>query len=183
MANPKSYIGVIKHYQDKDKTIREYYEYLPSLIDDDYPFDVALSYLFARLELAQNMTIYCGIRKQHRTDVDLTDIAVENWDTTKETFESKFELVFGKPIPTTILAQRKDAQKARNNVMHGKSVDEASKRKAIADVLDYSESLNKFVQAQADFEPFGKLTGITGAASALDASTSRFVLRGMGFSM
>jgi len=183
MTTPKSYKGILKHFHAKDKVIQQFMEHLPSLLESNYPFDVALSYLFSRLELGQNIIIYASIRKKYKTDTRVTEVAIENWDSTKDTFESRFEIVFGKPVPTAIMAAKKAAQRVRNKVMHGKSVSEPEKRAAIAEGLDYAQSLNTLVMSELRFEPFGKITGITGAAPAMDASATRFLLKGMGFNI
>ena len=60
---------------------------------------------------------------------------------------------------------------------------EAEKRKAIALVLDYSGELDDLVQSLGGFRPFGDMRGFSGAASKLDARTTRWMLKGMGFTI
>ena len=180
MAAPKSYIGVVKHFKAKSKEIRDYFEHVPSLVQS-YPFDIGLSYMFARLEAAQHTVIYGGAVKIHRCSTTLASAAVDNWRITREDFLTKFKVVLGKDLPTNIQNLIKHAETVRDNILHGKNVNEPDKRQAISDILDYSEELNAIVRKEAGFAPFGDLRGFKGAASALDDSTSRWVLKGMGF--
>ena len=52
MVEPKSYIGVLKHFDSKEDDTRNYYVCLPNLVRDDYPFEIAIAYVFIRLEQA-----------------------------------------------------------------------------------------------------------------------------------
>ena len=81
--------------------------------------------------------------------------------------------------PETI-AKIESAQKTRNKILHGKTVSDADKRRAIISILEYAEAFNEEVSAVAGFRPFGSLQGFRGAAQSLDKSTSRWVLKGIG---
>lgn len=183
-AIPKSYKGVISYFKSKPKKIRDYYEFLPSLVEV-YPYDISLSYLFSQLELAQNMLIYCGILKIHKTERTLTMKAIQNWHISREGFLDKFETVFGEKLDENVNRKIAAAQKIRDNIMHGKNVTEAQKREAIVGVLEYSKALDDFVynDTKGKFRPFGDLRGFKGATTPLDKQTTRWVLLGMGFSL
>lgn len=49
------------------------------------------------------------------------------------------------------------------------------------DILDYATGFNDFVYGIAGLRPFGQLKGFKGRAASLEKSTSRWVLRGVGF--
>jgi hypothetical protein len=61
-------------------------------------------------------------------------------------------------------------------------VTEADKRKAALDLIHYAEMFNNKMQEIAGFRPFGSLQGFKGRGQSLDKSTSRWVLKGIGFS-
>lgn len=94
-----------------------------------------------------------------------------------------FKHVFGKPIEGSVRGSLKEAEKVRDKVMHGKRPLDINIRMAIVQVLEFAQSYNKFVNDIAGFKPFGDLRGIKGRAAALDKSTTRWVLKGMGFSL
>jgi len=182
MEQPKTYRAIVNRYKGSSKEIQKYFEYLPSLIEK-FPLEISLSYLFARVELAQNMMLYCGAVKLHKTHNDPTWNIVMSQHMTREQFKTLFEAVFGQPLPKNIVAKIQNAEKIRDRVMHGKIVGQQDQRDAIANVLLYAEALNEFIYNLAKFKPFGKLQGYKGRLKPLDAKTSRLVLKGLGFPM
>lgn len=176
----KSFIGLKKKYDGSPKKVRDYFPHFVEL-SKDFPYDVALSYVFARLELAQNMTLYCGIVKIHRAEATLARNVVDAHHMTREEFREKVKVVYGKAIPASTTAKLDKAEKIRDKVMHGKSCTDADKRNALASVLEYAAEVNAFFKKEAGIEPFGDLRGFKGRAGSLDKNTTRWILRGMGF--
>ena len=177
---PGNRAGIVKRLGSLTPEIQKYFEHLPKLLEE-FPLEVALAYAFARVELAQNMTLYGGIIKLHRGNAELSKNAVNTHHLTREGFEDLFSHVFGKAIKSTVLSALKEAEKVRDKVMHGKNPSEKNIRMAIVRVLEFAESYNEFVNSVAGFKPFDDLRGIKGRATALDKSTTRWVLKGMGF--
>ena len=147
----------------------------------DFPLEVALSYIFSRVEFAHNMTLYCGIVKLHRAEPSMARAAVDTQHMTRQQFRDKFQAIYGAPIsePTTRLI--KSAEAVRDKVMHGKTTTEKVRRGAIDHVLEYANRLNAEVLKLGGPMPFGDLRGFKGRGEALDSSTTRWVLKGMGF--
>jgi hypothetical protein len=56
-------------------------------------------------------------------------------------------------------------------------------REAHIDVIEYAEALNEDIEEIAGFSPFGDLRGFKGRAEPLDNSTSRWLLKGLGFNI
>jgi len=180
MSTVKSKPGLLNRFHNAPKPVRDYFTHLPGLVES-FPLDVALSYVFGQVELAQNMTLYCGIVKLHKADGPLTRSAIDAHHMTRKEFREKFAVVFGSPIPDLVSSTLGKAEGVRDRVMHGKGASNADKRNAVANVIDYAEKLNDHVNGIARFRPFGDLRGFKGAAKALDKSTTRWVLKGMGF--
>jgi len=172
--------SITKVYDELPSEIKKYFEHLPKLIEE-FPLEVVLSYLFTKLEVAQNNTIYCGIVKLHKTDSVLTRSAIEKWHITRDGFQEKCKVVFSKQIPKQAYSYIKSAGSVRDDIMHGKSVSDQKKRAAITIVLLYAILFNNFVEKQAGFKPFSNLKGFKGRAKTLDKSTSRWILKGMDF--
>ncbi|MGH9365038.1 MAG: hypothetical protein ACRD1B_07220 [Thermoanaerobaculia bacterium] len=182
MGAVKSKPGLLNRFNTAPAEVRGYFEHLPRLIQD-FPLDVCLSYVFAQLERAQNMTLYCGVVKLHRAESGLAKTAIDVHHMTRPEFKTKFETVFEKAIPKATSDLLEKAEEARDRVMHGKQGTDDEKRNAIANVLDYAEAINQFVSGMASFKPFGDLRGFKGAAQSLDKSTTRWLLKGMGFTI
>jgi hypothetical protein len=176
----KARAGLLKRFNSAPKEVRDYFTHLPKLVAG-FPLDVVLSYVFSQVELAQNMTLYCGIVKIRKAESTLARSAIDAHHMTRADFREKFSVVFGKTIPSSIVDVLTKAEKIRDRVMHGKNTSDSDKRNAVANVLEYAEKLNKHVQGVASFRPFGDLRGFKGAARSLDKSTTRWMLKGMDF--
>lgn len=177
----KSKPGLLKFYKDCPETVRKYFGHLPRLVEE-FPLDVALAYVFAQVEAAHIMALYCGVVKIHKCDKDVARQCIRSHHMTRAEFRKSFELIYGKAIPDGTLALATRAEAVRDQVMHGKPTSDDQKRNGIAHALQYAVELNVLAVKHGGPAPFGNLKGFKGAAKGLPKSTSRWVLRGMGFS-
>lgn len=174
--------GLRNLFDGFDENVKGYYSEFRALVDSQFSLDVVLAYSFFRLEQGQRTALYCGARKLHKTDSDLTWRAIDGQHMTRDAFQKYFQTVFGTALPRTVQELIEPAEDIRDRLMHGRGLDESNLREAISRVLQYSSALNDFIQGQAGFRPFiGDLRGFVGRLEALDASTSRWILKGMGF--
>jgi len=171
--------GILKRYNALPGEIKTYFVHFPKLAQE-FPWDVSISYMFSLIELAHNMTIYCGVVKLHRVNNSLARAAVNNHHMTRDGFRDLYKTIFGKPIKTPLTEKLVEAEKTRDFILHGKNVSEEKKRKAIVDILEYAVEFNNAVNEIAGFKPFGSLQGFKGRAESLDKSTSRWILKGVG---
>ena len=181
MPVPGSWRGMVNEYNALPDELHAYFTHFPGLAEN-YPWDVVIAYLYSSVELAQNMTIYCGVVKCHRVNSELARKAIDTQHMTRKGFKDLYKAIFGKAIPSTIASKLDHAEETRDRILHGKTVTEADKRKAVYDILHYAKDFNDKVNAIAGFKPFGSLQGFKGRGQALDKATSRWVLKGMGFS-
>lgn len=129
------------------------------------------------------MTIYCGVVKLHKVDPGLARGAVDRHHLGRKGFYALYETVYGAKIPTAACDLLERAETVRDKIMHGKTVTEADKRKAIVDVLAFAEQLDDKTYQLGQIRPFGDLRGFKGRAVALDKSTSRWILKGMNLAV
>ncbi len=176
----RSLKGLLAKYDAAPGRVRAYFPHFKQLAED-FPYDVVLAYVFGQVELAQNMTLYCGIVKLHRADASLARKVVDSHHMTRPGFREKVKVVYGTPIPADITAKLDRAEKTRDKVMHGKACTDAEKRNALGYVLEYAEDLNAHLEELAGIQPFGDLRGFKGRAKSLDKKTTRWILKGMGF--
>ncbi|MAT40100.1 MAG: hypothetical protein CL946_10910 [Ectothiorhodospiraceae bacterium] len=176
----KSKPGLRKAFSASPKELQDYFEHIPKLLDD-FPMHVCLAYVFSRLELGQNMALYCGAVRIHKVNAEVASNAVGTQHLTRKNFVSLYKTVFDVDIPTAAHADLKSAETTRDMVMHGKKPTDGKIRNAIARVLEYAEEINKQLNAQHGLKPFGDLRGFAGKSKKLDKRTSRFLLKGMGF--
>ena len=178
----KSKKGLLKACNGCSKEVGEYFEHIPSLIEG-YPLDVVLAYAFARLELGQNMALYCGAVKVHRANAELAIRAVSTHHMKREGFVALYETVFGFGLPTVAAKALKTGEDTRDAIMHGKPATDDRLRNAVARVLEYAEAINGQLHKKHGLKPFGKLKGFAGASKKLSKETTRFMLKGMGFTL
>lgn len=172
---------MVNEYNALPEEVRNYFSHFPGLAKN-YPWDVVIAYLYSKVELAQNMTIYCGVVKMHKINSDLAKKAIDTQHMTRKGFKDLYKAIFGAAIPNAIASRLDHAEETRDRIVHGKTVTEAAKRKAVYDILQYASEFNDRVSDKAGFRPFGSLQGFKGRGQALDKATSRWVLKGMGFS-
>ena len=85
----------------------------------------------------------------------------------------------GRAHPTRL----REAENTRDAIMHGKTTTDDKIRNAIARVLEYAEEVNKQLEEKHTLKPFGKLQGVTSKTKKLDKRTTRYLLKGMGFTI
>jgi hypothetical protein len=154
-----------------------------TLIDSSFSLEVVLAYTFLRLEQGQHMALYCGARRQHKTDGELTWRAIDSQHMIRDGFHRFFETIFGAPLTQDVRDIISPAEKIRDRLMHGKGLNDAELREAISRTLHYADHINRFLDARGvGFRPFcGDLRGFVGRLEAMDTATSRWILKGMGF--
>ena len=183
MAKPiKTKIGLLKVLNSCSDSVQSYFEHLPKLLDD-FPLEVTLAYCFARLELGQNMALYCGAVKLHRANAEIASSVVSTHRMDRKGFLKLYETVYGFEPPEAAGTSLKTAENTRDTLMHGKKPSVDSLRNAIARVLEYSDAMNSQLNARRGLRPFGDLRGFAGKAKKLDRRTTVFMLRGMGFNL
>ncbi len=180
MEKIKSKPGLLNFYRSSPVEVQQYFFHLPKLIEQ-FPLDVVLSYIFARVELAHNMALYCGIVKLHKANAELTYRAVQAHHMTRKEFRSQYQIVYGKSIPDATCLLLTHAEAVRDRVMHGKVAPDDQIRNAAAHVLAYAAAINEFTATNDGPKPFGDLRGFKGAAQSLEKGTTHWVLKGMGF--
>lgn len=178
----KSKKGLLKAYHDCSEEVREFFEHIPALVEE-YPMDVCLAYVFSRMELGQNMALYCGAVKLFRANSEVTKSAVGTHHMTREGFVKLYKTIYGVDLPETAAKDLKVAETTRDRIMHGKNATDDKIRNAIARVLEYAEEVNLQLSSKSKIKPFGPLNGFSGRAKKLDQKTTRYMLKGMGFSI
>lgn len=178
---PGSWRGVRNLFDAAPNEITDYFEPIPQMIGE-YPWDVSIAYAFSLLEKSHNRALYAGCVKLHRADPQIAQRFVDKQHMTRQSFQTLFKHVFGGSMPADLVDVLKQAEKVRDRIIHGKTVPETEKRKALVAVLLYAEGLDSFIAQRAGFRPFTKdMRGYTGRRSALDKSTTAWLMKGLGF--
>lgn len=184
MEIAKSRKGLRNLYNDRPAEVQKFFADFPALVDSSFPLDILLAYVFFRMEQGQHLSLYCGARKLHKTDSELTWKALDLHHLTRDGFKELFHTIYGFKIDKTTLDCIEKAENFRDKMMHGKMVQEKDEREAISRVLHYAERMNNLISSKqkAGFKPFsGNLKGFVGRLESLDQATTRWILKGMGF--
>lgn len=176
--------GLQDVYTSMPDEVQAFFSDLPALINSDFSLNIALAYMFFRIEQGQRQMLYYGARKLHRTESQLTWKIVDSQHLTRDAIKEKFEIIYGFPISDTANQYIKEAEGVRNALMHGQKPIEAKQREAICKVMYYAEEMNEHIAGKLNFRPFtGDQRGIVGRREFLDKSTTRWILKGMGFKL
>lgn len=179
---PAQYRTVLQAFNRLDKGVRNYLQDVESLIEEKQ-YGIALAYGFALTERVEHTALYGGLIKTHRCDTGLAWKSLDSLHVTREKMRQLLRDVFKAPLPKTVSSLRKVAEDVRDRFVHGKEVPDKDHRVALVALLKYAEGLNAHIQKQGGFSPFRSLQGIKGRAKALDRSTTRWVLKGIGFDL
>lgn len=183
MGVPKSYKGVLKLYESQPDELKKYFGHLSLLINADMPYDIALAYLFSRVERAHRRSIYCGVIRRYSANSELTDEIVRKEHLTRDGFKQLFKVIFDAEFPEALAELIGHAEDMRDTGMHGGETTESQMRQAIHDIFEYAKLFNAVVYELAGFTPFGDLRGFKGRQENLDKATTRMILKGIGFSI
>lgn len=178
MTVPKTYKSIIERFKQAPEEIQEYFTPSIDLIEK-YPWQVSLAYMFSCLETAQNMALYCGVVKIHKAHSEVAWKAINSLHITRQGYRDIYKTVFGKSLKKEIIEKIVEAEKIRDNVMHGKDVTQEEMRTAVLRIIEYSELYNDYTYKLAGFKPFGNLKGFKGRAEPLNKSTTMWILKGM----
>jgi len=180
MARIPSYKALLKLHESLPAEVSGHFSHVPKLIES-FPYEVALAYSFLKIEQAQNRALYGGVVKVHRGEADFVRRVMNFQHLTRDRFKEIYKNVFGVALAKATTDKLNTAEKIRDRVIHGKSVDDNEMREAIADCLEYACLFNADVSACAGFKPFGNMRGFKGRADSLDKRTTKWVMRGLGF--
>lgn len=176
----KSYKGLLKQLQDMPEETRAYLSRLENLLAGSQDFDVALAYVFMKLEEGNHRALKCGLVRLLKCDSAKTDEALSQQHFTRPYFRTVFKNVLGKPLPKEALEALEAAEKTRDRLIHGKGVGAATLREAISQALIYIEIMGDFVKERTQKNPCGDLRGLKGRAILLEPVPSYWVLKGVG---
>ncbi len=182
MTVPSTYKGVISRYKSCPEDIRKFYEAFEDLVND-YTYEVSIAYCFLKLEQAYNRTLYGGVRKMRKVHTEIARSVIDKQHLTRDGFIKLYKNVYGKTLPDTLVRKIKFAEKIRDRIIHGKKVEDKDARKCLVDILAFSEGLESEVKSIASFSPYADMRGLTGKSTSLDKTTSRWVMKGVGFAV
>lgn len=178
---PGNWRGVRNKLEGAPDNVRWYFQPTEELIER-HSWEVSLSYLYAKVEEAHLMSIYCGAVKLHKTDAEMARDAVRRFENRRPQFQEVFVNVYSAKIPQWLRAKLEKAQKVRDLVLHGKAKDVpgSDRRMAVAAIIEYAKGFNELCLEKGGPQPFGRLQGFKGRKKTLNKATSRLILKGIG---
>ncbi len=147
---------------------KEYLNLIPLIIDisnnvsrnkDKDIFDILIAYLFIKVEHGQRRIFYGLAINRHNVNKHAASVIIKKWHIDQIDFIILYRILSGKRINQKILGHKKKAADVRNDIFHGKIVDDADKAMAIKAILDYIGELNEHVLQKYKFKPFGNMKG------------------------
>lgn len=183
MTKPASYIGVQKRFASCSAAVQGFFSEFAALLDQGFSYHVIIAYVYLCTEQAHNRALYAAVVKLHQADASMAASILNRQHLTRDGFTELYARVFGCELPQDTQGLLAKADEIRDRIMHGKPVTDAEVRAAICDILDYANAFNAHVKEVAKFEPFGDLRGFKGRGQAHNKATTRWLLKGLGFSV
>ena len=188
MDVPRSKIQLRAKFQSCPDNVQDYFDYFPKLAED-FPaaYDVAIAYLFLRVETAHNMILYYGLVKLHRVPSDMAYKQLGKEYITRDNFKIYFENIFSKKLDVDLMGLIKSAEKTRDQIVHGKasikSMPDQKKREAINFIFEYAKKFNAFASKNGIYEPFNHYQGAHGGPGQLRQGkhTGSLIIKGALF--
>lgn len=118
---------------------------------ESYNWEVSISHIFSRVELAKRNTIYCGIVKLHWCNAVLTRKLVNKDHMSLGRFLDLFGMVFGCRVPKQVVVKLENGEEVRDKVAHGMKWKEIKAREGLVSVIDFATDFNEFVDGKAGF--------------------------------
>ena len=188
MSAPKNYKQVLKIFSNCPDNVQDYFDYFPKLAED-FPaaYDVAIAYLFLRVETAHNMMLYYGLVKFHGVPSDMAYKQLGKQYITRDNFKIYFENIFSKKLDVDLMGLIKSAEKTRDEIVHGKasikSMPDQKKREAINLIFEYAKKFNAFAGKNRIYEPFNHYRGAHGGLGQIRQKkhTGSLIIKGALF--
>ena len=171
---------LLKRFHEHDDEVVSYFDPCAELLASEYRYQVVISYMFSRIEIAHLEALYFGVVKLHNVDRKLASMAIDKYDLTRKDFRAKLEQIYGYQIPQALREKIESAENVRDRILHGKKIMKSEMAHAILDTMDYFDGLNDLLYDNSEIWLAGDRTGFKGRAASHSKATSNWILRGMG---
>ena len=172
---------VLKKFYEHEEGVIDYFAPCSDLLTDKYRYEVVISYMFSRIEIAHREVLYFGVVKLHQVDSKLARTIINEYDLQRGDFRTKFEQIYGYRMPPELRETIESAEKVRDRILHGKKNKEAGDMgRAILDAMDYLTGLNDLLYDKSGIWIAGNRRGMMGSRESHSKATSKWILMGMG---
>jgi hypothetical protein len=172
---------VLKKFNAHDEEVIDYFAPCSDLLTDEYRYEVVISYMFSRIEIAHREVLYFGVVKLHEVDSKLARTIINEYDLQCGDFRTKFEQIYGYRMPAELREKIESAEKVRDRILHGKKNKEAGDMgRAILDTMDYLTGLNDLLYEKSRIWIAGDRRGMMGNRASHSKASSKWILMGMG---
>ena len=171
---------LLKRFHEHDEEVVSYFDPCAELLASEYRYQVVISYMFSRIEIAHREALYFGVVKLHNVDRKLASMAIDKYDLTRKDFRAKLEQIYGYHIPQELREKIESAESVRDRILHGKKIKKGEMAHAVLDTMDYFDGLNTLLYEKSEIWIAGDRTGFKGRGASHNAATSNWILRGMG---
>lgn len=177
----KSYKGIKSAYDALDLDVRAFIGKMERFVDGADHYDVALAYLFVKIEEGHHRLLRGVLIKKLNCDKIIVDRFLSDEHFTRKHYTTLLQRAGGKSIPSDCQAHHDSAAKVRDKIIHGKAVGSAEQRAAVFHAIRYISALNEFSQAEFGFRPYASMTGYLKSKAPIPKDATIWMLRGLGF--
>ena len=185
-----NYKSVINHFADAPEHVQAFFPDFVELVrftadKTKSNWQVPVSYVYSRLEVAKRNTICLGLVKLHWCDHIMVQDFVDRDYFSRDRFLALFKTIYGKPIRKDLLEQLKKGEETRDRYAHGTMCKQSEAYAALNSMIDFAKGFDEFVKGvtKSKFGPFGTLQGFSGKKERLSKATTRWILKGLDFNI
>ena len=120
---PGTWMGVVARIDASSEEVKGFFEPVTELIEC-YSWEVSIGYMFTRVEQAHNHLLRGAAAKIHGVNGRTANRFLDRQHMTRKEFARLYKNVVGEPIPEHAARLLSDAEKIRDRIVHGKSVQE-----------------------------------------------------------
>lgn len=175
---------LLQYIENMPNDLKFYYSKIKEIIN--ISAETALIYAHAKLEGGLLNALYIQVKKNYKTNADITWAIIESQDLTlKSKYNDIFYNLFSNEYKVEFSKMLDKSKKLRNKIVHGAdSYYYFDIFNAIRDLLEFSNVFNDYIYSLKNFRPYRNLKGVFGKSTCkLNAEETVLIMKGLGFTI
>ena len=171
-------VALRKQYGELPEEVRNYFWKLESLLEDA-ELEIALAYLFMRLEQGRYRTVKCVLVRMMRCPAKLVDDSFKDFTFQRPTFRRLVKELIDVDIEQPPYSSLSSAEVVRDKLIHGRATTSEQLREALASGFSFVKAFGEVMKNKTGKNPFGNLKGLSSKTKMHPESQARWIIKGV----
>lgn len=171
-------VALRKQYGELPEEVRTYFWKLESLLKDA-ELEIALAYLFMRLEQGRYRTVKCILVRMMRCSAKLVDNSFKDFTFQRATFRKLVKELIDIDIEQDPYKVLSAAEAVRDGLIHGRTPKPEQLREALSNGFLFVKEFGEVVKSKTGKNPFGDLRGLSSTTKMHPDSHARWIIKGV----